>query len=236
MAAPYAPGRLLHALGALFFPHLCPGCGDALHDPAEAVCPACLWRFPETGFARMPDNPVERLFWGRVPLAAATSRYYFTGASALQAVLHALKYQGDRGAGHLLGRLLGRSLREAGRFVTPDAILPMPLHPARERLRGYNQAEVLARGVSETTGIPVAASLLQRRSHTASQTRKNRSERWRNVSDAFHVGMPDAVAGRKLLLVDDVVTTGASLEACAAALLAAGCAEVSVATVAYAGR
>jgi len=184
----------------------------------------------------MPDNPVERLFWGRVPVAAATSRYYFTGASALQGVLHALKYQGDRGAGRLLGRLLGRSLSEAGRFDALDAILPMPLHPARERLRGYNQAEVLARGISESIGTPVAASLLQRRSHTASQTRKNRTERWHNVSDAFSVGMPDAVAGRKLLLVDDVVTTGASLEACAAALLAAGCAQVSIATVAYSDR
>jgi len=103
-------------------------------------------------------------------------------------------------------------------------------------MRGYNQAEVLARGIAELTGTPVRASLLRRRSHTASQTRKTRMDRWRNVSDAFSVDNPAAIEGRSLLLVDDVVTTGASLEACASTLLTAGCARVSVATVAFTDR
>jgi ComF family protein len=227
---------LPHTLGALFFPHRCPGCGDALHGPKECVCPDCLSRFPETGFATQPDNPVERLFWGRLALEAATSLYYFTGDSALQGALHSLKYQGDRATGTLLGRLLGRSLADAGRFDGIDALLPMPLHQRKLRLRGYNQAEVIARGVSDLTGVPVIHDALARRKHTDTQTRKSRLERWRNVSDAFHIANPGALQGRRLLLVDDVVTTGASLEACGSLLRTTGCRSLSLATVAFAER
>jgi ComF family protein len=228
--------NLPHALGALFFPHRCPGCGDTLQGHKECICPECLFHFPETGFATQPDNPVERLFWGRVSLDAATSRYYFTGDSALQGALHALKYQGEKATGTLLGRLLGHSLADAGRFNSIDAIIPMPLHPRKQRQRGYNQAEVIARGVSDVTGLPVIIDALSRRRHTDTQTRKSRLERWRNVSEAFSLPNPEALQGRRLLLVDDVVTTGSSLEACASIAQTSGCKSLCIATVAFAER
>ncbi|NDC78611.1 MAG: ComF family protein [Chitinophagia bacterium] len=227
---------LPHALGALFFPHRCPGCGDTLHGRRECVCPECLSRFPETGFASQPDNPVERLFWGRVALDAATSRYYFTGDSAMQGALHALKYQGDKATGTLLGRLLGHSLADAGRFNGIDALIPMPLHPRKVRLRGYNQAEIIARGVSDVTHIPVIMHALSRKKHTDTQTKKSRLERWRNVSEAFSLADSGVLEGRRLLLVDDVVTTGSSLEACATLIWTSGCKGLSIATVAFAER
>lgn len=236
MAAFLHPTDLTHALGALFFPHLCPGCGDNLPVRTESVCPECLTRFPETGFADKPGNPVERLFWGRITLDAATSRYYFTGASALQGVLHALKYDDDRASGTLLGRLLGHSLAEAQRFRVLDAIVPMPLHPKKMRLRGYNQAEVIAHGICDVTGIPVLSKAVARGRHTETQTRKSRLQRWDNVAEAFEVADARQLEGRRLLLVDDVVTTGASLEACATRIRAVGCAGLSVATVAFAER
>lgn len=227
---------LTYALGTLFFPHRCPGCGDILHGRRECVCPECLSRLPETDFAGQPANPVERLFWGRVAVDAATSRYYFTSDSALQGVLHALKYQGDKATGTLLGRLLGRSLADSGRFDDIDALIPMPLHPRKQRLRGYNQAEVIARGVSDVTGIPVIIDALTRRRFTDTQTKKSRLERWRNVSDAFHLPDPGTLQGRRLLLVDDVVTTGSSLEACASLIRTSGCRGLCIATVAFAER
>lgn len=227
---------LPHALGSLFFPHRCPGCGEPLQGRKESICPECLARFPETGFATQPDNPVERLFWGRVPLDAAASRFYFTRSSALQGALHALKYRGDMAMGTLLGRLLGRSLAESGRFDGMDALVPMPLHPRKQRLRGYNQAEVIARGVSDVTGIAVVPDALTRSRHTDSQTRKSRLERWRNVSEAFHLTDPIALHDRRLLLIDDVVTTGSSLEACASLIWTNGCRGLCIATVAFAER
>jgi len=228
--------NLLHALGSLFFPHLCPGCGEPLLTPQECICPECLSQFPATGFAAMPDNVVERLFWGRISVKAAASLYFFTRDSRLQGVLHALKYGHDKASGHLLGRRLGESLLASGRFPDLDAILPMPLHPRKERLRGYNQSAVIAEGVAAVTGIPVRNGLLIRQRYTRSQTRKLRLERWENVADAFALPDPAALQGLRILLVDDVVTTGSSLEACAAALQSARPAGLWMATIASADR
>ncbi|MFN7280419.1 MAG: ComF family protein, partial [bacterium] len=220
--------------GTLFWPHRCPGCGRPLTDPGESVCLRCLFELPRTGFLQQPHNPVEMLFWGRTPVDAAGSLFYFSRGSAMQRILHALKYRGNRQAGVRLGRSLGEAIGASGRFSPIDAIIPVPLHPEREKIRGYNQAECIARGIAVATGWPVWTGLVNRIRQTDTQTRKNRIERWSNLSDGFRLSRPEHVAGKHLLIVDDVITTGASLEACAHGILQASPAKLCIATIAYA--
>lgn len=174
------------------------------------------------------------LFWGRIPVDAAGSLFYFSRGAPMQRILHSLKYRGNRQAGIKLGRSLGEAISDSGRFKPLDAIVPIPLHAERERNRGYNQAECIARGMSLTIGRPVWTDLVSRIRRTDTQTQKNRIERWTNLSDGFRLTRPDSVTGKHLLIVDDVITTGASLEACAQGILQASPAKLYIATIAYA--
>lgn len=183
----------------------------------------------------MYDNPLERLFWGRIDIAAVTSFLYFTKSGITQRMLHRLKYKGAQQVGHKLGHLLGEELKQAKRFEGIEAVVPVPLHPKKERLRGYNQSMTIANGLSEALSIPAYADVLLRNDFTESQTKKGRLERWENVSEAFTCAKPIELAGKKLLLVDDVLTTGATLEACARVLQQTN-AQVFMATLACALR
>lgn len=228
------PSTWLHDLGRLFFPHLCAGCGNSSLPRAQAICHRCMSAIPETGFAAQENNPVEMLFWGRLKVAAAGSHCYYTRASTIQRIMHELKYKGNHEAGRVLGRMLGDRLQNSPRFNGMDAIVPMPLYPDKEKIRGYNQAVLIGQGVREILGIPVIENAVLRTRATGSQTRKNRMERWQNVTGVFRPEHQTALIGKSILLVDDVVTTGASLEACGQAVLQAGAAELRIATVAYA--
>ena len=225
---------LLHALGPIFFPHLCAGCGSNAIAYGQAICHRCLARFPETGFASQPDNLVEQLFWGRIRVEAACSGYYFTRSSAIQHTLHQLKYRGNREAGIMLGRMLGHAMAESNRFKDMELVVPMPLFPEKEKIRGYNQASLIANGISEVLNIKTETNIIRRKHPTETQTRKSRLERWENVEGVFEVTHPMHVKGKSILLTDDVVTTGASLESCGDALLNAGCKTLHIGTVAFA--
>jgi ComF family protein len=228
------PRQWLDHAGALILPRTCPGCGKKITGLKEVICLRCLTSLPGTGFFEQSDNPVERLFWGRTNVAAAGSQYYFTRGSSIQRILHALKYKGNRSAGQLLGSCLGESLLRTARFKPLDAIIPLPLHPERHRMRGYNQAECIARGCADVIGKPVWKEAVLRVKKTETQTKKSRLDRWDNLAGVFAVVHPERIGNRHLLLVDDVVTTGASLEACAQAILTASPASLRIATVAYA--
>ncbi|MBL8001742.1 MAG: ComF family protein [Flavobacteriales bacterium] len=221
-------------LGDLALPRRCAGCDDPLHQHEQAICSTCLADFPRTRFHDDPSNPVERIFWGRIPLHAATALAHFDKRGRMQHMLHRLKYRGDRTVGHALGRMLGEELKASARFADVNAVLSVPLHPRKERDRGYNQAEVLAEGLREALGTGPVNARLVRAVHTESQTRKSRLERWRNVKDAFVLHHGEVLTGRHVLLIDDVVTTGATLEGCAAVLQDIADVRVSVATVAFA--
>jgi ComF family protein len=213
------------------FPQHCPVCGKRLSSAREALCLECEFKLPRTGYMNREDNPVSRLFWGRVPISMGTSLFRFEKGSAYQALLHDLKYGGNRGAGNFLGRLLGLEIRHTV-YAGCDIMIPVPLHPKRLRERGYNQSAVIAAGISEITGIPVIPDFLLRSGHRGSQTILSRFERFQNVSGSFSVrpGAPD-LSAKKVLLVDDVVTTGATLEACAMELFGYSHCQVFVATV-----
>lgn len=226
----------LHSLLHLFFPHTCAGCGSDILGREELICLHCIDRLPHTGFHRYPGNPVEKIFWGRLPIACATSFLYFTKSSVLQHLIHQFKYNGKSEIGQYIGRRMGEVLREASRFDTIDALVPLPLYASRERKRGYNQSGVLCDGIAEIMNLPVLKNVITRKTATETQTHKNRSERWANMSGRFELLQPEAVKGKHILLVDDVITTGATLEACGHELMTNGDTRLSIFTMAFSSR
>lgn len=220
---------LLH----LAFPHLCAGCGSDTLDRQNHLCPLCLSSLPQTHFSQRSGNPVEKIFYGRLPLAQASAQYYFTAGSRIQRLMHGLKYRGNAELGHYLGRLMGSELQRSGRFDKAKVLLPLPLYPERERKRGYNQAALLCRGMAEEMGAVVRTDAVIRKTATESQTKKSRVERWQNMEGGFVLRNTEGLEGKELLLVDDVVTTGATLEACGRALLGVPGVRLSIATLCF---
>lgn len=217
-----------------FFPVYCPVCGVPMSLRKQVICLSCELKMPLSGYTSNPDNPVAQLFWGRTKVEAATSFFRFEKGSKYQKLLHLLKYNGDKDVGIFLGKLLGTVLKETV-FENCDYIVPVPLHPKKERKRGYNQSEIIARGLSSILHIPVNTNILYRASFTSTQTRKTRFERFLNVEHVFQIRLQDLKKDHcSILLIDDVVTTGSTLEACVEALLKKDGVKVYVATVACA--
>ncbi len=217
-----------------FFPVYCPVCGATIAVRMQLLCLHCELNMPRAGFSDPADNPVAQLFWGRVKLEAATSFFKFEKGSRYQKLLHLLKYKRDKTMGIYLGKLLGSDLKDTI-FMHCDYIVPVPLHLRKERKRGYNQSEIIARGVSFIMGIPVRTDLLFRDAFTATQTRKSRFERFKNVENVFRFEPSNMEKGKcSILIIDDVVTTGSTLEACTMTMLKKEGVRVFIATVACA--
>ncbi|MBS1564516.1 MAG: ComF family protein [Bacteroidetes bacterium] len=226
--------NLIHDLGRLFFPHRCAGCGGDVPDRSSPICLQCLHALPVTEHHLQPGNAPEQLFMGRLRIAAAASYCYMVRQQMMHALIHSIKYEGNRGLALLLGRMMGYRLRESPRFSTIEMLVPVPLYRERERERGYNQSALLCEGMAEVLGLPVVTGVLKRLSPTGTQTHKNRMERWQNMLENFRLTGADVIEGRHVLLVDDVITTGATLEACGRLLLKAPGVRLSVASLAWA--
>ncbi|GAA4351282.1 ComF family protein [Hymenobacter saemangeumensis] len=222
----------------LIYPNVCLACREPMVRGEKHLCTRCRAELPYTDFHLLPpeENPLGRRFWGKLPLQHALSYVRFLRHGRIQQLLHQLKYKGQREVGTVLGQLYGAELQAAGLNTEFDLIVPVPLHPRKLSKRGYNQAAVFAEGLSKGLQLPWSALALRRTRFTSTQTRKNRTQRWENVATVFEVGLPEAIAGQRVLLVDDVLTTGATLEACGAVLLAGGAASISIATIACADR
>jgi ComF family protein len=218
---------------ALLYPKLCITCNKAVSGSEEFMCTSCRLSLPETGYHLPGINPVEELFYGRLNVEKASSLLFFDHGSKYRKILHQLKYHGRKDAGLFLGRLMGARLKEAC-LPSVDMIVPVPLHPVRMRRRGYNQSQVIAEGIAEVLKVPVQPKSLCRVRYTATQTRKNRFDRWKNVEGIFHCPDPVMVESKHILLVDDVITTGSTLEAAGATLLRISGVKISVVTAAYA--
>jgi ComF family protein len=220
----------------LFYPHVCTGCGSDVVKEDNLLCLKCINDLPHTNFAMHAGNPVEKIFWGRLPLNAAMSEFYFAKGTLIQALVHEFKYKGNKEVGLYLGAIMGASLLSNNRFTKIDALVPLPMFTEKEFKRGYNQATILCIGISEATSVPVLINNVIRKRFTETQTKKHRTERWENVATSFAINNPKEIKGRHILLVDDVVTTGATLEACGAEILKVEGTSLSLATLAYASR
>ena len=219
---------------SLFFPNLCAGCRKPLVRGEKVICTLCIFHLPKTYFHQDSDNPLTRVFWGRVELEGVAAYVYFQKGGTVQHLLHQLKYKGNKEIGVQMGRLYGMELNYSEIFKGVDTIIPVPLHPRKLRKRGYNQSLMFAEGLSAAMKKDLETRSLYRKSFSQTQTRKSRYSRWENVESIFAVRNPSRIAGKHLLLVDDVITTGATTEACAQALLQVPGVRVSVAAIAYA--
>lgn len=187
---------------------------------------------PKSYYHLQQDNPFYLKFRGRLPVRHVMTLYKFVKESRVQQVLHALKYKQQPELGEMLGRVYGHDLEKADFKKAFDLIVPVPLHASRRRIRGYNQSEEFGKGLSEILGVPCDDTYMMRKAPTETQTHKTKLSRWENVEKIFQVINPAPIAEKRVLLVDDVVTTGATLEACGRALLGAGCSELSIACIA----
>jgi len=219
---------------SLLFPELCAACRASLMANEQLVCADCLYNLPFTNFHLQPDNIVARQFWGKINLEAAYALFYFTKGGKVQNLMHQFKYKGVKQIGNLLGNIAGGQLTENEIFKTVDIIIPVPLHKKRIRERGYNQSACFADGLAQKLNAFAEVDNLVRIMATETQTHKSRFARFENMQEVFAVKNPERLVNKHILLVDDIVTTGSTLEACGTQLLKIEGLKLSVATIAYA--
>lgn len=221
------------SLLSLLYPNLCTACAQRPALPREWICTTCRAKLPYTNYHLLPENPFMERFWGRIPLVSGAAMFHFRKGGRVQRLVHSLKYRGKQELGRELGRWYGIQLRQSTLFSSVELVLPVPLHPRKQRIRGYNQSALLAEGVAESLGC-TWGDLMQRQKDNESQTRRTRMERVENVEEAFFVPQPTCLENLHVLLIDDVLTTGATLEACAIPLLRIQGLRLSMAAIACA--
>jgi len=223
---------MLHDLLGIFFPKLCIGCNKPLLKNEEFICTHCYFHLPATKYHLQKENPLEKIFWGRVKIERAFSFLFFRKGNITQYVLHELKYKGNKELGKYIGKIYAEKLK--GCIGDIEAVAAIPLHKSKLLKRGYNQSDFFAEGLSCFLNIENASTALTRNIATETQTKKSRYERWENVNSIFNVSDISALKDKHVLLVDDVITTGATIEACANELIQSANCKISVASIAVA--
>lgn len=223
--------QILHDFVDLFFPNYCLGCKQVLLQQEKWLCTTCFADLPQTHYHLHHNNPVAHKLYGKVPTTYAMALYKFREGSSVQQLIHQLKYGHQPAIGELLGRMYGAQLSQRVWKRPFNCIVPVPLHPKRLRQRGYNQSDYFAKGMSALLDIPWYNQCIIRTKITHTQTQKSKPERFQSLLEAFVVVNPLFIRNKHVLLVDDVITTGATLEACALPILAAGAQEISIATI-----
>jgi ComF family protein len=219
---------------SLLFPRLCYACGNHLMRNENLICTECYVVIPRTNYHNVEDNPVAQLFWGRCMIEKAAAFSFYNKGSRIRNLIHNLKYKGIREIGYELGRIYGLSLKASGFTKDIDLIIPVPLHPGKKRIRGFNQSETISKGIADATHLPVDIESLARVMVSATQTKRSRYERWTNVEGIFRIIEPQTIISKHVLLVDDVITTGSTIESCANELLKIEGVKVSVVALAFA--
>lgn len=226
--------RTLQPLAQLLFPPLCAGCMHPLTETEAVLCLHCSLNLPKTQYHHLPANETTLRLAGRFHFQQASSFLYFSKEGITQKLLHQIKYEGNKQLAVYLAQLFAKALVGCGWFDTIDALIPVPLHPKKEKKRGYNQSELLTRGIGTISQKEILTGLLERSKFTETQTHKSRSERLENLAQAFSLSDTTRAQNKHILLVDDVLTTGATIEACALHLLEIPGVQLSVATLAIA--
>jgi ComF family protein len=224
---------LLHFI----YPNSCVICTREIVLQSLTICPICASELHYTYYEKYtePTN-LDKLFWGRIPLEGTYALFYFNEGTGVQKLLHALKYKNNPELGRFYGHQLGNVLKTMSAFEDVDAVVPVPLHPKKQFTRGYNQAEEIAKGVIEGLQVPLRSDLLKRRVFTESQTKRNRYARWDNMQNRFSLTPKNAELPKHLVIIDDVVTTGSTIEVLAKMIKETyPTIKISIATLAVAG-
>jgi ComF family protein len=195
---------------SLLYPDLCLICSENLLKSEQHICLKCLSEIPVTNYHSISNNPVEKRFWGKINIESATSFYFFTKGSPFQKLIHELKYRNNKEVGIYLGKYAAANIASGTFFEGIDVIVPVPLHPAKYKKRGYNQSELLCKGLADFTGYATDFSNLRRTKETETQTKKSVYDRYMNTSGIFEVQNPEIFENKHILLVDDVLTTGST--------------------------
>ena len=211
-------------------------CGNNLFRNEHIICTSCLFHLPKTNYHLETDNPISQTFWGRTHINTAAACYFFTKAGKVQHLVHQLKYKGKKEVGVFIGELYGKELINALNFNKTDVIIPVPLHPNKEKKRGYNQSEAFAIGLSSSMNVPIDTTSLIRTFASETQTKKTRFKRWENVKEIFSLQNAEKLKNKNILLVDDVITTGATIEACANLLNTIEGITINIASIAVASH
>lgn len=225
---------MLKSLVNLLYPLTCNGCDALLLDSEDVVCTQCRHDMPFTQHYLNPGNETAKKFYGRLDLVHASSLVYFHKEGMVQELIHNLKYSKQEGVGRLMGQWYAPLLKQVPDLQTVTDVIPVPLHPKRFRERGYNQVTLFGQEIATGLGITYNEDILVRANYTKTQTKKNREMRAAIINSAFAVNHTDADSGKHFLLIDDVITTGATLEACGKLLLQIPGAKLSIVTMAYA--
>lgn len=221
---------------SLIFPNNCMACGNNLFKNEHIICTSCLFHLPKTNYHLETANPISQIFWGRCNIQTAAAYYFFTKSGKVQHLVHQLKYKGKKEIGVFIGEIYGKELLKSADFVQTNVIIPVPLHPKKEKKRGFNQSEVFAMGLSSAMNVAVDTKTLLRCFASETQTRKTRFKRWENVKEIFSLQNADQLKNKHILLVDDVITTGATIEACVNLLNTIEGVSINIASIAVASH
>ena len=227
---------LLNDVWEFFFPRYCVVCGKRLLLGEEHLCVECLCALPRIRFRNQEKNEIAKLLWGKMPIERASAFLYYSKGGDVRELLFQLKYYGNQKIGYFMGRCMAKELISTGFFDGIEGIIPIPLHDRKRKSRGYNQSELLAEGISSIVRIPLFKNVLRRKQYTETQTHKSNYERWSNVMDVFEGVSLERLSFKHVLLVDDVLTTGATLVACADAFRGVEGIRISVLTLAWAAE
>ena len=225
---------LLNDFIALFYPDLCLVCGNNLLKHEEYICITCLHKTPKTNCFKQRENEVSKIFWGRSKLENAAALFTFNKDRNTKKLIHTLKYEEGGNVGVFLGKQLAFAIKESEFFKSIDIVISVPLHPKKQKIIGYNQSDFIAQGIKEILNIKVNKQSLIRIENTDSQRRKKRFNRWENMMNSFDLRSSKKLRRKHILLVDDVITTGSTLEACAQKLQEVEAVKVSIETIAVA--
>ena len=217
----------------LFYQELCLCCNEALNIQESIICIHCRHDLPLTNFTSEKENLIEKAFYGKTQIEAATALFYFFKKGTIQHLIHNLKYKNQQQVGTFLGNWLGCELTNNSRFSTIDVIIPVPLHKKKLKSRGYNQVTTFGNSLAQNMKVPFQENILSRISSTKTQTKKIRFNRWENVQELFFVENEKALENKHILLIDDIITTGATLEACSITFSPIKKVKLSIATMAY---
>lgn len=225
------PSKIINDINSILLPSVCFGCNAQLSGGEHLLCTVCRHDLPLTDYNFTEENPVDRIFFGRVPIEKAVSFLVFSDIGIVKNLLHYLKYKNQETVGNLIGDWMGNQIKQNEKLKV-DLVIPVPLHPKKQKKRGYNQVDAFGKKLAQHLNADFRNDILVKTRNTRTQTKKNRFARWKNSQDLFVLKNTEETANKKLLLVDDVITTGATIEACATALLQLSNVKIYVATMA----